>query len=411
MNILQLSVLDTIGRRFNGADLNKYFLSIGHEPAHYVWEKLGNDPRTYKLGTPFVKWGLYYAPRVIEKIFSLQSLLSLTPVAFALSKCFRNSDIVHYHLIQNNYFNIAALPFLSHTKPSVWTLHDMWPLTGHCVYSFDCERWRIGCGECPYLDTHIAMKYDRTAFMWKMKKLIYSRSSLDIIVASKWMLNKVKTSPLLSELPIHLIPFGIDTDIFSAQSKILSRSLLGIQCDNFVVGVRSSNSKFKGLSQFKECLRKIHSNRPITILTFDVKGLLDEFKDRYQVVDCGWIDDEMKIRDIYNAMDIFVIPSLTESFNLMAIEAMSCEVPVVAFDTTPVCDLFFRDFAGITVPYGDSKAMAHAVQTLIENENQKNILAKNGRKLALEHYKFKVQAQKILEVYKTSINRWKKTFK
>ncbi len=55
----------------------------------------------------------------------------------------------------------------------VLTLHDPWPLTGHCAYFLDCERWRTGCGSCPHLDTPPAMRRDNTHLNWTRKKRIY----------------------------------------------------------------------------------------------------------------------------------------------------------------------------------------------------------------------------------------------
>ena len=58
-------------------------------------------------------------------------------------------DVIHLHNLH------AALPFdfvtrLPQGVPVVWTLHDMWPLTGYCCYSYDCRKYVAGCtGECP----------------------------------------------------------------------------------------------------------------------------------------------------------------------------------------------------------------------------------------------------------------------
>ena len=49
------------------------------------------------------------------------------------SKLFRQADIVHLHNLHGGYFNLWSLPLLSALKPTVWTLHDMQALTGHCL--------------------------------------------------------------------------------------------------------------------------------------------------------------------------------------------------------------------------------------------------------------------------------------
>ena len=57
-------------------------------------------------------------------------------------------DIVHCHnlhggwLKDGGYFDLTALPVMSHMFPVVVTLHDAWLLSGHCAHSFECERWK-----------------------------------------------------------------------------------------------------------------------------------------------------------------------------------------------------------------------------------------------------------------------------
>ena len=66
------------------------------------------------------------------------------------SKNFRRideADLLNFHGIHGQFFSYLALPFLTRNKPAVFTVRDMWPLTGHCAVSYDCERWKTGCGQ------------------------------------------------------------------------------------------------------------------------------------------------------------------------------------------------------------------------------------------------------------------------
>ncbi|NUN70895.1 MAG: glycosyltransferase [Bacteroidetes bacterium] len=399
MNIVYVSVLDTIGRRFNGGDLMQHYNGLGHHCTQFVWDKKGNDPSVVLLGTPAVRWGLYYLPRAVEKMTSLQSRFSWTPLALEHSRQFRNADIVHYQLINNNYFNITMLPHLSRRRPSVWTLHDMWAFTGHCVFSHDCERWLTGCGECPDLTSFVPMTRDRTDTMWKVKQRMFSRWNGDIIVASEWMRSRVQQSPVLSGQRVHYVPFGIDERIFAPVDRQAARTALGIGEEAFVIGVRASKQRYKGFPQLRECLSNLDTGRPTVILTFDKTGLLDDFNDRYTVIDAGWVDDQRRLSMLFNAMDVFITPSTAESFNLTAIEAMACEVPVIAFSTTPMEDLVRKDRAGVIVPHKDAHAMAAAVSGLARNEARRRSLGSEGRSIVLQDYTFALHAERMMAVY------------
>jgi hypothetical protein len=70
--------------------------------------------------------------------------------AIAQHPFYQEADVLHFHNLHGGYFNYLFLPYLTRNKPAVYTLHDMWGFTGHCSYSFDCNRWQKGCGSCPY---------------------------------------------------------------------------------------------------------------------------------------------------------------------------------------------------------------------------------------------------------------------
>src|SRR5207248_4324578 len=105
-------------------------------------------------------------------------------------------DVVHAHNLHGGYFDLRALPSLSAQVPLILTLHDAWMLSGHCAHSFDCERWRTGCGHCPDLTIFPAIERDATAYNWRRKRSIYSKSKLYISAPSRWLMQRVEDSTL-----------------------------------------------------------------------------------------------------------------------------------------------------------------------------------------------------------------------
>src|SRR5439155_11546406 len=108
-------------------------------------------------------------------------------------------DLVHCHNLHAKYFDLRVLPWLSRQVPVVLTLHDAWMLSGLCCHSFDCERWRTGCGQCPHLTLYPTIYPgipDATHLNWKRKRKIYRRSRLYVATPSRWLMQKVKQSIL-----------------------------------------------------------------------------------------------------------------------------------------------------------------------------------------------------------------------
>jgi hypothetical protein len=102
----------------------------------------------------------------------LNDLHNLSSFRARSTDFYKQADIVHLHGT-HGWFNYLAIPGLAREKPVVFTLHDMWPMTGHCCNSLDCDRWAKGCGNCPHLDTHPPVKRDNTALEWKLKARVY----------------------------------------------------------------------------------------------------------------------------------------------------------------------------------------------------------------------------------------------
>ena len=108
----------------------------------------------------------------------------------------KRADILHLHNLHGSYFDLRMLPALSSAVPTVLTAHDMWLATGHCAYSMDCDRWRWGCGSCPYPHTLPGITRDATRANVRVKRRIYERSSIHLVGPSQWVLDTLTASML-----------------------------------------------------------------------------------------------------------------------------------------------------------------------------------------------------------------------
>jgi glycosyltransferase involved in cell wall biosynthesis len=253
VNILHISSHDLHGSRFNGYDMqnvinNKHFVEMA------VWEKTSMNSNVHHLPPSSNKILKYLTALIITftSRLGLDRLFGFAGTILPYTSFFKRADVVHLHLIHNfSNFSILSLPSLSHKKPMVWTLHDPWAFTGGCEHSFDCDKWKSGCnGICPYPRATTLFKSYTPFFHWKLKKYLYSKSDITLIVASQWMKDKVSVSPLLKHLPCHLIPFGVDIKMFYPGDKLAARKALGINESNKVIAFRDPGykvDKFKGM--------------------------------------------------------------------------------------------------------------------------------------------------------------------
>lgn len=380
---LQVSSYDLVGNKFNGHDLHFYLREKGIDSRQLVLYKQSDDSNTYDFD--------FFVKDATKN--------------FIMLKEFYDTDILHLHLI-HNIFDLNYLPLISRLKPTIITLHDPFFLAGHCVHHFDCNKWQSHCKDCPYLDSEFALDRDYSSLNFELKKRAIQDSQITAIVASKWMENKIRKSPIWSKKEIHYLPFGVNHDLFKPGKKSTVRKGLNIPQKDLVLMVRVNKGEFKGLDIIKKSLSQIHSNRKITIITVDQVGLLAEYQDRYNVIDYGWVLDDNLLVSLYQACDLFLMPSRQETFGMMAIEAMSCGKMVLAVEGegTALPEVIDSPNCGIAV---EEENYASELQRLIDNLTEITIREKKCLKLAREKYSKKTYVEGMIRIYREKIKRHK----
>lgn len=409
MNILHINNTDLIGGRFNGYYMQKA-LTDPYNAEMAVWKHTSSSPHVHLMPprNPALRF-------IAHNIMRADGRLGLEGLAgsggWMLPACdyFKRADIVHLHLIHNyTNFSILSLPMISRLKPLIWTIHDPWALTGGCEHSFDCDRWLTGCApKCPYPRRKALFQHYLPSLHWEIKKRVYRRARLDLIVASRWMEERVRKSPLLGHLPCHYIPFGIDLNVFKQRDRAECRRKLGIDPDQNVIAFRNvamKSDRFKGRRWLLEALKIYEPKKPTCLLIFENGKDFEVLSPKYKVITPGWLDGS-ELAAALSAADIFLMPSIQEAFGLMAVEAMACGIPVVVFEGTSLPGVIRAPEGGLAVPTRDSAALAGAVKLLLENDNLRKKIGNQARSIAEHEYAFPLYIQRHIKIYEAVIER------
>ncbi len=407
MVIIQVNDNDLPGCRFNGHDLQLALNEKGHQAYQFVLNKTGDKDTTIPLLSKRLDF-------LRGNLIEFERHLSMNGLAYSMGRNimsrqeFQNADIVHYHLIHNYFLSLLDFPELTKTKPSIWTIHDPWAFTGHCVHPQECAGWKTGCKSCPKLHEYFPMRYDKAWQMWKIKKQVYSQLDIDIIVASKFMEKYVKDSPMTKQMErVHTIPFGIKIEDFGLALKTDARKQWNIPNNDFVIAFRAEDSEFKGLKYILQMLKVLDTTQKITLLTVGHSTLPKNLKNRYNLVELGWQDNPKAISLFYTACDVFLMPSIAEAFGLMAVEAMASSRPVVVFEGTALPSVTFAPECGIAVSKGNSNALKDAVERLMVNPDECKNRGEKGRELAEKYYGFEEYVNRHMKLYEEIIKRKK----
>jgi len=284
---------------------------------------------------------------------------------------FQKADIVHLHNLHGGPFSYLALPALARAKPLVWTMHDMWAITGHCGFSHGCDRWRSGCGECPFLEIYPCAARDATRWEWYLKHRSISRARPVFAAPSRWLCR------LTAEAfpgPVHCIPYSIDTAVFPPIPPLVARQELGLPADRMLLLSAASHlgDARKGGHLLAEALRKLPDallQRTAFVSLGEGSGAwLDELRSRsVPVYTLGFISDTRQLARVYSAADLLLFPSMYDNLPIVVLESLACGTPFLAFSIGGMPDLNATPGSGGLVPPYDVPLYANRLREMIES--------------------------------------------
>ncbi|MDJ0689643.1 MAG: glycosyltransferase family 4 protein [Xenococcaceae cyanobacterium MO_188.B32] len=400
LKVLQINHSDTIG----GAGIAAYRLHQGLRSLSVDSRLLVSRRQTQDklVATIPRKTNLESKITPLTKFLGLNYLQYVGSFDIPKVSCFQEANILNFHNLHTGYFNYLSLPTLTKYKPSVWTLHDQWSFTGHCAYSYDCDRWKIGCGKCPYPHSYPAIKRDNTKLEWKLKNWAYNSANLTIVAPSKWLAEQAKES-MLNRFSVHHIPHGIDTVIYQPLDSEYCKVILGISQYKNVLMLGANN--LKDYRKGGDLLQKALSSLPASLkansvlITIGRKG--EEISQAVEIdtINLGYIESDRLKALVYSAVDLFLFPTRADIFGMVAMEASACGTPTVSFDVGGVSDIVRPDVTGYLAKPEDTDDFSRGIVQLLEDKLLRERLSQNCRKIALEEYSLEKQAQKYADIY------------
>lgn len=293
----------------------------------------------------------------------------------------KNIDIVHIHNIFENYIGMKDISYIAKKCKVIWTLHDMWAMTGHCAYPLECTMWKNKeCSKCIYPRRYPAYYFNDVHYKYSLKKKSFANGDIVYVVPSKWMFSVCKESFLKNE-EIKVIYNGINTLKYRPLDKEKLRKKYAIKNNQFIIFFTAAvvTNKIKGIAFLLEALREIEQKDQITIITAG-NGKFDNELSGYDLRQMGFVRDEKVMNELYNIADIYVNPSIAESFGCTAAESEATGTPVIAFASGGLSEIVTND-TGWIVDTGDVESLKKAIEN-----------AFNEKKNALSNYEVKQKA-------------------
>ena len=423
MRIVHLSTSDTSGGAARAAyRLHTGLRRLGEDSTMLVGKRAGQDPSV----AAFIPFGDFVSrtrrkfrrKRIHREFARYQSTrppgLDLfsddrTEHAGDLVKRLPDCDLINLHWVAGFVDYEGFFRAVPKHVPLVWRLADMGPLTGGCHYDDGCGKFHARCGACPQLGSRD--EDDLSRDVWRRKQAALSRArdgagGLHLVGTSRWIAEQARASSLFRDFPITVIPNGLDTDDFAPRDRNYSRDLWGIPRDARVVlfAAESLENRRKGFAELLQALKGLGGvEKPYLVSVGGLKTQLDVPVPHRNL---GKINHDRLLSTAYSAADVFVIPSLQESFGQTVTESMACGTPVVAFASGGIVDMVRPGVTGWLAPTGDTAALGAAIRTALlelSDHGRARALSDNCRRIAVAEYTMEVQARAYLRLYETLV--------
>ena len=318
---------------------------------------------------------------------------------------FQAADIIHLHWINQGMLSLNDIrKILLSGKPVVWTMHDMWPCTGICHHARECDKYHQECHHCPYIYKGGGKK-DLSNQVFKKKKEIYQSAPVTFVTCSRWLKERAGQSALLNGHTIVDIPNPISTGLFKPQNSLAARNKMELPTDKKLIlfGSVKVTDKRKGIDYFVESCKLLAEMHPelkeeLGVVVYgknseQLKPLIP-----FQVYALDYISNEKDLVNIYNAVDLYVTPSLEENLPTTIMEAMACGVPCVGFNVGGIPEMIDHLHNGYVAEYKSAEDLANGIiWTLSESEYQS--LSEEACRKAVSNYSESIVAKKYIDIY------------
>lgn len=322
-------------------------------------------------------------------------------------KAVQDADILHLHWINKGFLSLKNLEQLAQlNKPIVWTLHDEWAFTGGCHYTKGCTNYQTGCGNCWYLKK--PHPKDTSSKIWQRKQQLYAKLQPTIITCSQWLQHEAKQSTLLKPFEVHTIPNPIDNTRYQKLDKIAIRKKWKLPLDKKLILFIAGNVHVprKGLRFLVDAFRVLKTQHrsffkevELLLVGKSKADIVNQFD--FPTHQIGLVHEQDKVIELYNASDVFVIPSLEDNLPNTVMESLACGTPVIGFETGGIPEMITHQYNGYLVPQKDVTGLANGLIWTLKDPIRYQQLAQNALEKVKIAYAYTRVAQQHLALYRS----------
>jgi len=303
----------------------------------------------------------------------------------------------------------AFVERVSNRFPTIQVLHDLAPLTGRCPYPGDCSKYLSGCDEsCPTKDEYPVIPASQIKPDWQDKlHLLTSQNAPALAPVSRYVESFVRdrfaSDPALQAPAIVPVRYGVPLDVFRPRDRATCRDILSLPRDRFIVlfSATNLNDKRKGLGHLLDAIDLLQIDNLLAVCI----GYLDpeigrKMDSSFRAV--GYVNDPQTLAMLYSAADVFVGPSLIETFGQVFVESAACGTPSIGYPAGGITEAIADGSSGLLAIGNQAHSLADAINELHQTPNLRQKMGQWGRLWVENEWSLSSCAQRFISQLRAS---------
>lgn len=391
--------------------LTEALIRQGVDASMLVLEKRSDAPFVTEARYPILYPAAFLAERLqifLNNGFSRRNLFKVDTAAFGLPlwrhPLVEEADTVILNWVNQSMLSLEGVKrILKKGKRVIWTMHDMWNMTGICHHAMNCTRFIEKCGCCPYLK---GKPGDLSEKVWRRKKMLYDEGGFTFVAVSRWLAGRAEASGLLGGRNVEVIANPFEAVKPSGESAEKAPS------DNvrILFAAAGIDNWIKGLPTFRKVAQKFRDEWPEEAENCEILFLggvknpesIEGFPLPTRYLGTANGDDELAA--IYRDADIIVNSSHFENLPGTLVEGQAYGAVPVAFDRGGQSDIITHLEDGYLARWDDdeerramnmAEGLAWAVGRL---KNDKAALMQKMKDKVEKKFSYEVIAKKYMNI-------------
>ena len=374
------------------------------------YSAIGPDTRLGKLMSAL----RHKTALVLERLFRRDDAdtlsLNVLPSDWSTQINKMNVDVVNLQWVGQETLSIRDIGRIK--KPVVWTLQDLWPISGARHYAYGYDDYRTSGDQNEPQPPSSEKRVSEAVDKWvKRRKQRAWKGYMSAVCPSRWMADQVRSNQMTRSWHVSVIPNVVDTGLFKPLRKQFCREVFNIDTTKKLVTCGAYNflsDLRKGGDLFISMLDKLASHAIGSDIEICIFGQGEHPGNPKLPFRTHWIPrvyDQQTLALIYNLSDIVVVPSREDNLPQVGTEAQACGIPVAGFNCTGMPDVVDHLQTGYLAKPFDMDELAHGIVWMLESPERHGALGKQARSRAEQLWAPQVVIPQYLKNFQEAVER------